>query len=509
MFPHILPIGSLMIGTALLLLGNGLLSTLIALRGSLEGYSDQIPGLMGSAYFLGFFVGTYVVPPLIRRMGHIRAFNFFAAGIAAIVLVHSLIVHPWVWIGLRLLTGIALVGFYTVIESWLNTQTAAERRGQVFAFYMVVNMAALATAQQFLHFASPATFVLFSIAAIMVCLSVLPVASTRLPQPLVSTVPRLTIARLWSAAPAAVVGAVASGLTMGTFWSMGPLYATRLGMDTSGVAQLMTLAIVGGALLQLPLGRFSDRADRRYALALASGGAALAAVLMAALGAHVQALLAAAFVYGGMAFAIYPIVVAHLVDHLSHDDILSGNAGVLLLHGLGAMVGPSLAGLLMGLGGAAAMPLFFAAVLGPLALYVILQARRRRDEIVEEPAQFVPMVRTAATAMEMAAAVEEHRLETVSDNAEQSESDGTAGDEVGPGQEAVDVAGDKMETPVETSGDPAPEPVANDDELEPGKSEPGDEQATPKATVTPPAESEPTGSSATRPEQHDSPRKPE
>lgn len=415
MLPHILPIGSLMIGTALLLLGNGLLSTLIALRGSLEGYSDQMLGLMGSAYFIGFFVGTYVVPPLIRRMGHIRAFNFFAAAIAAVILIHSLIIDPWVWLGLRLLTGIALVGFYTVIESWLNTQTAAERRGQVFAFYMVVNLSALAAAQQFLHFASPESFVLFSIAAIMVCFSVLPLASTRLPQPLVSTTPGLTIRRIWNAAPAAVVGAVVSGLSMGTFWSMGPLYGNRLGMDASGVALFMTLTIAGGGLMQLPLGRLSDRADRRYVLAAASAVAAIAAVAMAVLGAYEYALLAAAFLYGGMAFAIYPIVVAHLVDHLAHDDILSGNAGILLLHGLGAVVGPTLAGVLMGLGGAAAMPLFFAAALGPLAVYVGLQVKRKVDVIVEEPAQFVPMVRTAATAMDIVAAVEEYRLETAAD----------------------------------------------------------------------------------------------
>jgi len=415
MLPHILPIGSLMIGTALLLLGNGLLSTLIALRGSLEGYSDQMLGLMGSAYFVGFLAGTYVVPPLIRRMGHIRAFNFFAAGIAAVILIHSLIINPWVWLGLRLLTGLALVGFYTVIESWLNTQTAAERRGQVFGFYMVVNLSALAAAQQFLHFASPESFVLFSIAAIMVCFSVLPLASTRLPQPLVSTTPGLTIRRIWNAAPAAVVGAVVSGLAMGTFWSMGPLYGNRLGMDASGVALFMTLTIAGGGLMQLPLGRFSDRADRRYVLAAAAAVAAVAAVAMAVLGAYEYALLAAAFLYGGMAFAIYPIVVAHLVDHLAHDDILSGNAGILLLHGLGAVVGPTLAGVLMGLGGAAAMPLFFATVLGPMAIYVGLQVRRKVDVIVEEPAQFVPMVRTAATAMEMVAAVEEHRLEVAAD----------------------------------------------------------------------------------------------
>ena len=441
MLLHLLPISSLMIGTALLLLGNGLLSTVLVLRGSLEGYSDQMLGLLGSAYFIGFFLGTYVVPPLIRRMGHIRAFTFFAAGIAAIMLLHSLIVHPWIWLGLRLFTGIALVGFYTVIESWLNTKTDATHRGRIFAFYMIVNMVAIAASQQFLHFASPAGFVLFSVAAMMVCLSVLPLASTRFPQPEVTPVPRLTIRRIWTAAPAAVVGAVASGLTMGTFWSMGPLYGSRLGLDPGGVAMLMTATIMGGALLQWPLGRLSDRGDRRYVLGAAAAFATFAAIAMAALGQIEQALLAAAFVYGGMAFAIYPVVVAHLVDHLSHDDILSGNAGVLLLHGLGAAAGPTLVGALMGASGTAAFPLFFAAILGPMAIYVLLQTRRVVDEIVEEPAQFVPMMRTAPTAMEIAASVEEHRFE-----------------------QAVEAAADPATEPAtEPDGSTPPAPMATED----------------------------------------------
>ena len=420
MLPLIRPIASLMMGTALLLLGNGLLSTLIALRGSAEGYSDQLLGMMGSAYFVGFIVGTWLVPPLIRRMGHIRAFNFFAAAIAAIMLLHALIISPWVWLLLRLCVGIALVGFYTVIESWLNTQAQPERRGQIFAFYMVVNMGAIASAQQFLHLASPAEFILFSVAAIMVCLSVLPVAATRLPQPVISEVPRLTLSRIWHAAPAALLGALGSGFAMGAFWALGPVYAARLGMDAGMIATFMTITIIGGAALQWPLGRFSDRGDRRVALAVATGGAALAAVLMAIFGAQPKAFLAAAFVFGGMAFATYPIVVAHLVDHLAQEDILSGSAGVLLLHGIGAAIGPTVAGALMGLTGPTAMPVFFAVVFAPMALYAALQARRGRDEIVDAAAQFVPMVRTAPTAVEITAAAEEYRIEQV----EPSEEDG-------------------------------------------------------------------------------------
>jgi MFS family permease len=438
MLLHLLPISSLMIGTAFLLLGSGLLSTLIALRGNLEGFSDQILGLMGSAYFVGFFIGTYTVPRLIRRMGHIRSSNFFSAAIAAFILLHSIVVDVWVWIILRIFTGIALVGFYTVIESWLNSQAASEKRGQVFAFYMIVNMVSIAAAQQFLHIASPSTFVLFSIAAVMVCFSVMPIASTRLPQPIVENAPRMTLRELWNAAPAAVIGALVSGLSMGTFWSMGPLYATRLGLDEEGVATLVSIVIIGGAMLQLPLGRISDRLDRRYALGLAATGATIAALLMALQGGGELMLYIAAFLYGGTAFAIYPIVVAHLVDHLTQDNILSGNAGILLLYGIGAMIGPALAGLLMGWGGAAAMPAFFAVVMAPLAIYVVLQAFNTKDEIIDEPAHFVPMVRTAETAMEIAAAVEDHHISTVTNS--DSITEPSSPDAMQIGAESIDEA---------------------------------------------------------------------
>lgn len=409
MLTHLIPITSLMIGTALLLLGNGLLSTLIALRGSIEGYTDQTLGMMGSAYFVGFFIGTYVVPRQIRRMGHIRASNFFCAAIAACVLLHSLVLDPWVWIGLRVLTGIALVGFYTVVESWLNSQSAPEARGRVFAFYMLVNMVSIAAAQQFLRLAPSSDYTLFSIAAVMVCLAVMPIAATRLPQPAIARVPRLTLAKIWCAAPVAFVGAIISGLVMGTFWTMGPLYAARLGLDEQGVALLVSTMIVGGGLLQLPLGRLSDRHDRRYVLGCAAVGASVAALAMALFGQIQYAVLVAGFLYGGMAFAVYPIVVAHLVDHLAHENILSGNAGILLLYGIGAMIGPALAGALMGWGGAATVPAFFAVVLAPLGVFAILLARRRRDEIIEAPGQFVPMVRTSETGMEVAAVLNERQ----------------------------------------------------------------------------------------------------
>ena len=418
MLPTLVPIGALLAGIALLLLGSGLLNTVVSLRGSLEGFSDTTLGLIGSTYFLGFFLGTFVAPKLIRRMGHIRAFAFFGATVAACILLHAIVVHPWFWMGLRVLTGMSLVGFYAVIESWLNDQTAPERRGQVFAAYMIVNLAALAGAQQLLRLDTPANFTLFAVAAMFVCLSLLPVTMTRFPQPQIATRVRLRLRMTWRAAPAAYVGALSSGLSMGAFWSLTPVYGERLGLDEAGIGLLMTAAIVGGALLQWPMGRFSDAGDRRLALSVAAFGAALAAGAVALFG-HVEHVpLAGLFLYGGMAFAVYPIVVAHLVDHLPQDQILAGNTTVLFLHGVGAAAGPGIAGALMGWVGTIALPLHLGLAFVPLALFALLLSRRGEDEIVEEAAQFTPMMRTSHTVLEM---VSPENAESVAEAAEAAE----------------------------------------------------------------------------------------
>ncbi len=401
MMPHLVPIAALLAGIALLLLGTGLLNTVLALRGSLAGFSDQLLGLIASAYFFGFFAGTFLAPPLIRQMGHVRAFAFFAAAVAGCILLHSLWVDSTFWMLLRVVTGIALVGFYTVIESWLNSEAPSERRSQIFAVYMTVNLLALAAAQLFLQLDSPAEFTLFAVAAVFAVVALMPVVATRLTPPALAQVPRPALRRIWQAAPLAYVGALASGLGMGAFWGMGAVYAGRVGLDPEGVGMFITVTILAGAALQWPIGHMSDRMDRRRALALVAGAAVAAALLMAVLGAFGPLVLVAAAAFGGVAFAIYPLVVAHLIDHLPHDEILAGNAGILLLHGAGAAVGPALAGLFMGWFGPSAMPLFIALMFGPTATYALLAARRSSDEIVEEPAQCVPMLRTTPTVLEM------------------------------------------------------------------------------------------------------------
>ncbi|MCW6028250.1 putative MFS family arabinose efflux permease [Stenotrophomonas rhizophila] len=393
---------ALLAGVALLLTGSGLLGTLLAVRGGEAGFGAGTLGLVMSGYFAGFFIGTFFAPSLIGRIGHIRAFAFFAALAAIAVLVHPLWINPVGWGVLRIITGIALVGLYTVIESWLNAEPDPRLRSRAFSLYMVVNLSALALGQVLLMLGDAGATSMFMLTAILVCAAVLPVTATRLRPPEIPSVPRLKLARLYAMAPVATVAAGLSGLAMGAFWGLLPVYAGEIGLDGNGVALFMLTAIAGGALLQWPLGHISDGHDRRtglVALSLAAAGIAVVASLpMIQVQTHL--VFGLFFFYGGLAFALYPFAVAHMLDYLPREDLLSGCSSLLLVHGVGAALGPALAGAAMQRFGAPALPLYFAVVLMLLALFTtarLLSFQRLRTH----PVGFRLMLRTTPSALEL------------------------------------------------------------------------------------------------------------
>ncbi|EWC42695.1 MFS transporter [Stutzerimonas stutzeri] len=414
----IAPISSLLAGVALLLLGHGLLNTLLTLRGVAEGYSTGLIGLLMSGYFAGFLLGTWLAPSLIRRIGHIRTFAFYAALAAVAVLLHVLIVNPWVWLVLRVLYGVSLVTLYMVIESWLNAQVSGEKRGQVFALYMAVNLGALAAAQQLLNLDTAMNFTLFALAAILISSALMPITLTRQAQPALPDMPATDLLQLARIAPLPLMAAGISGLTLGGFWGLAPVYASQVGFDAAGVGLLMSVTILGGAVLQWPIGLFSDKHDRRVVLLWVVTIAAVLALIITPILAG-SLLLGLMFLWGGLAFSIYSIAVAQMVDQLHPDEILSGSSGLLLANGFGAAFGPVVAGGLMHLFGAVALPLFFAVTLGLLALYSYWRPRRVVDLVTEPHGHFTPMLRTSHTVLELMP----DTPETIAEQTETAEAD--------------------------------------------------------------------------------------
>lgn len=398
---QILPLTALLLGVALLLLGSGLLGTLLAVRGGIEGFDSQTLGTIGAMYFVGFLAGTYLGPMMIRRVGHVRAFAFFTAAIACAALLHELLANPWVWGLLRLITGMGMVGLYTTIESWLNSHAAPAQRSRIFATYMAVNLGSLALAQQLLHWSDPAGHVLFALAALSICAAVMPVAATRLAQPVVEEVHGIGLRTLYQRAPVACAAALLSGFAQGAFWGLAPVWADTSGLGHNGVAWFMTVAIIGGAAFQWPIGVVTNRLDRGHVISvIALIAATFAGGLLLAAGHGLNLVLLAGFAYGGFAFAMYPLAVARMMDRLDKREIIAGCGSLLLLHGIGASIGPVLAGTLMHHFGPAALPAWFIGtqcLLAGTAWW--LSARAPAD--IEHQTPMTPMVRTTPGVIEM------------------------------------------------------------------------------------------------------------
>lgn len=390
-------------GAALLFLGNGLFATLIGVRASMEAFGPGTTGMVMSAYFLGYVAGSFLCVGAIERVGHIRTLAALSAILAAMATAHAIIVAPLAWAAFRLVTGLCIVGFFLVIESWLNTLAPANMRGRVFSIYMTVNLLAVAAGQYLLVVADPKGFVLFGVVTILFALSLVPTSLARIDAPAPQKAAGLDLRQLYDASPAGVVGCLTCGLLAGSFWGMGPVFGTRIGLSRLGIAAFMSAIIIGGMAAQWPIGIVSDRVDRRKVIASTACVGAVAAALTAWMAPlSFVALLAAAAVYGAALFPLYSLSVARTHDVLGADKVLETTRGLILVFGIGAIFGPLLSGWVMALIAPRVLFLFFALCLAGFAAFSAYRLPRREAVPSDQQTTFVPLMRTSHAAVEFA-----------------------------------------------------------------------------------------------------------
>ena len=392
----IAPVSSLLFGIAILFLGAGLQGTLLGVRAHLESFPIEVTGLIMSVYYAGYIVGYFLSPAITHRVGHIRAYSAFTAVASAVALLYPIVVDPAAWFVLRLISGICFAGIYMVVEGWLNGTTANSTRGTILALYMMVNLGALAAGQLLLMLYDPAGFQLFLISSALVSIGLVPVALTKNPAPTLVRPQALPLRDLYAASPLGVVGCFVIGLTLGAFWGVGPLFAVGVGTPASGVAMFMSATILGGMLLQWPIGWLSDRVDRRgvivaasFAVCALSGGLALTA--------HPQLgrQLVLAVLFGGFAFSLYSLCVSHANDFLSDDDRVAASSGLLLVYGIGAAIGPFSAAASMRALGPPGLFVFTAAASLIVGVFAVYRMTVRAPASPEDRSRFVPLPRTS------------------------------------------------------------------------------------------------------------------
>lgn len=372
------PITALLLSAGIVLAGNGLEGVLLPLRGAIQGFGTIEIGLIGSAYHAGLMIGCLICPRIIGRVGHIRAFAVFTAIATMSPLIEAIWPIPPVWWAFRGLTGVCVAGILNAVESWMTSVATNENRGQVMSIYTIVNFGSVTVGQQFINLSDPLGFQLFSLVAILFSFAAVPLALTLTPHPPAPRMPRLRIGQLYRVSPAAVAGCFGAGFANGAFWSLAPVYAKDSGMPLGLIPLFVSLVVIGGALAQWPMGRISDRIDRRavlIALALCSAATAIAMITLA--GDAVGPRLGLAWLFGLGALPIYWVSFAHANDLAEPGEAVDVSSSLLLLFAVGAIIGPVLAALAMSLIGPEALFIHTACVHVLVALAVAYRMTRR------------------------------------------------------------------------------------------------------------------------------------
>jgi MFS family permease len=381
----------LLLGMGVLMLGAGLQSTLLGLRATLEGFPTLVTGFVMSGYYVGYVFGTMIAPPLLRQLGHIRVFATLAAIASAAILVQGCFVNPWIWGAMRLLSGVCFAGIYVVAESWLNDRASRANRGRVFAVYMLVLYIGLGAAQFLLLLANPQTATPFMLVAVLISLAMVPIVVSAQQVPEHAVPRKVRLRELYQNSPLGVVAVTVSGLISAIIFSMGPVYARLSGLQTRGVAAFMAASILAAVVTQYPVGRLSDRMDRRTVIAaVCTLAMILAGSIVAFPGMPHFLFLGLAALFSGFSLTLYSLSVSHVNDKLEPAQMVAASSALLLLNGTAAALGPVLAGSLIAAFGPPAYFATLAALSGTLAIYDLWRKARRRPV---PPSQKGPFIR--------------------------------------------------------------------------------------------------------------------
>ena len=388
----LLAVWALFVGLGVMLAGHGLQATLVGVRATAEGFPAATIGVIMTGFYVGYVVGARLAPRLVQSVGHVRTFGAMAALAGITSLLHALVVLPYAWLATRFLTGICIAGLTVVIESWLNDRASNEMRGRVLSVYVLVLYSSVMVGNLMLNLADPAGWQLFALCAMLFSLAVIPVLLSASPAPSFHAPAPVSIGRLIKASPLGVAGVFVTGMSNGAFFGMGAVFAGSIGLSVQATSLFMTALVLGGVLMQWPVGWLSDRLDRRWVLAVVTLGAAAVAAAGTALPASERTLLyVVSFLIGGFSLPMYSLSSAHTNDFVSPKEMVASAGGLAFANGAGSMFGPVCAAGAMALLGPRGLFWYLLVVHSLLGVYAFWRMTRRATVPIADHVPNVPL----------------------------------------------------------------------------------------------------------------------
>jgi len=348
-------------GFAVLITAHGFQGNLLQVRSVIEDFSLITTGIIMSGYFVGYFVGAGVIPNLVSKVGHIRVFAAFASMASLSILIHAVFVDPIVWTLARFLTGFSLIGVYIVVESWLNDRATNRNRGGVLSIYMFITFTGLAIGTLLLNFSNPQEYEPFILTSLLFSIALVPILLTKRAAPKFKKINFIKIKQLYKISPLGAFSMLCTGLIHSAIFGYGAVYAASLNFTIFEISFFLFLITIAGALFQFPIGRFSDKRDRRIVITgctfiatlfcifaiLFSGSSNGNIHLVSSVGVEKIIFLICVTLYAGFALPMFTLNLAYVNDFIDKERFVAAGAGLQIIFGIGAMGGPILCSIFM------------------------------------------------------------------------------------------------------------------------------------------------------------------
>jgi len=391
---------ALFLGMGAIMLAHGFQGSLLGVRAVKEEFSLTATGFMMSGYFVGYFIGAKTIPQIISRVGHIRVFAAFASVASLVVLIHAVYVSPFVWFLLRVLTGISLVSIYTVAESWLNDRASNKNRGSILSVYMVILYGSMGLGMFLLNFSDPLNFEPFILISVITSIALIPILLTKRKAPTFKKISTMSLQEAFISSPFGMVSSFFYGTIQSALFTLLAVYATTMNFSIFQISLVTFMLAVSGAISQWPIGKLSDMFDRRKVIIIVTFAAAFFAfcAILSSRQMYLPGDLATSkfwfyiflILFSFCSLPMFSLILAHTNDFIPKEKFVAAGASLQFTFGMGAIGGPFLCSIFMGIvgpNGFFIFLLFFHSLIGVYGIY-----RSRVRPVVENPdSQFVAM----------------------------------------------------------------------------------------------------------------------
>lgn len=337
------PLTAFFFGTILTCCAYGLLSSTLAVRLAQNNADTFAAGIILALYYLGYIFASLTAYQIINRVGHIRAFSTYISIFSAIVLTHFFSQDLIYWGALRFLEGYCIGSAFMCLESWLNARATNTNRGMVMSFYMISSYLGASLGQLMLTIPDKSGVIIYLVVSMLLSIALVPISLTALPTPAITTHQTMSLLRLYKKSPTGVVGCLISGIFVGAFYVLGAIYAHQMGLNLKQTSLFMFFGVLGGMLIQLPIGRLSDKMDRRMMMLFIGGFLFLVVPWVHFfINDGTAQLIVGALLMGCGTFVLYPISVSHVNDLIDDSERVEASGLLILLQSVGMIFGPIL-----------------------------------------------------------------------------------------------------------------------------------------------------------------------